>query len=218
MSARLSARGGSFRDHYTPSIAAPADRPPLQRAAIVEAARSLIIAGGVEAMSLRRLARQMGVTAPALYAHVRDKQDLLRAVAEAETDRLAASFDAFADLEPVERIRAHSRAYVAYSRDNPELFRVILMVPPAGTVGTVPLPATTTAFAAAVRAVEDAIATGAIEADNALLVALTLWSGAHGVATLLQLGFDLPPELEDAMIDEVTERILAGYGAHAKPG
>lgn len=153
----------------------------------------------------------MGVTAPALYAHVRDKQDLLRAVAEAETDRLAASFGAFADLDPIERIRAHSRAYVAYSRDNPDLFRVILLVPPAGPVGTVSLPATTTAFAAAVRAVEEAIATGVIKADDPQLVALTLWSGAHGVATLLQLGFDLPPALEDAMIDEITDRILAGY-------
>lgn len=179
----------------------------------MDAARELIVAGGVEAMSLRRLAQRMGVTAPALYAHVRDKQDLLRAVADEETNQLATSFAAFADLDPIERIRAHGRAYVAYSRDNPELFRVILMVPPAGPAGAVPLPATTEAFAAAVRSVDDAIETGIIKADDPLLVALTLWSGAHGVATLLQLGFDLPRELEDAMIDEVTDRILAGYGA-----
>ena len=60
----------------------PADRPPLQRETIVEAARDLIITDGLEALSLRRLAGQLGVTAPALYAHVRDKQDLLRALAE----------------------------------------------------------------------------------------------------------------------------------------
>jgi hypothetical protein len=46
-----------------------------------------------------------------------------------------------------------------------------------------------------------------------VLVALTLWSGAHGVASVLQLGFGLPPELEEAMIDEITDRILAGYRA-----
>mgnify|MGYP000523519977 CR=1 FL=1 len=56
-----------------------------------------------------------------------------------------------------------------------------------------------------------AIAAGAIASDDPLLVALTLWSGTHGVATVLQLGFGLPPELEDAMIDEVTDRLLAGY-------
>ena len=189
----------------------PADRPLLQRDAIVDAARALIVAGGLEALSLRRLARGMGVTAPALYAHVRDKQDLLRAVVDIEIEALAASFERFKDLDPVDRIRAHSRAYVAYARENPELFRVMLLVPPAGLAGGVPLPATTNAFAEAVRAVDEAIATGAIKSDDALLVAMTLWSGAHGVASLLQLGFDLPRELEDAMIDEITDRILAGY-------
>ena len=189
----------------------PADRPPLQRDAIVDAARDLIVAGGLKALSLRRLARGMGVTAPAFYAHVEDKEDLLRAVVDAEIEVLAASFEEFDDLDPVERIRAHGRAYVAYARENPELFRVMLLVPPAGPPGTVPLPATTRAFAAAVGAVDEAIAAGDIKADDALLVALTLWSGAHGVATLLQLGFDLPLELEDAMIDEITDRILAGY-------
>ena len=189
----------------------PADRPLLQRDAIVDAARALIVAGGLEALSLRRLARGMGVTAPALYAHVRDKQDLLRAVVDIEIEALAASFERFKDLDPLDRIRAHSRAYVAYARENPELFRVMLLVPPAGLAGGVPLPATTNAFAEAVRAVDEAIATGAIKSDDALLVAMTLWSGAHGVASLLQLGFDLPRELEDAMIDEITDRILAGY-------
>ena len=189
----------------------PADRPLLQRDAIVDAARALIVAGGLEALSLRRLARGMGVTAPALYAHVRDKQDLLRAVVDIEIEALAASFEKFKDLDPVDRIRAHSRAYVAYARENPELFRVMLLVPPAGLAGGVPLPATTNAFAEAVRAVDEAIATGAIKSDDAVLVAMTLWSGAHGVASLLQLGFDLPRELEDAMIDEITDRILAGY-------
>jgi len=191
----------------------PADRPLLQRDAIVDAARALIVAGGLEALSLRRLARGMGVTAPALYAHVRDKQDLVRAVVDIEIEALAASFEKFKDLGPVDRIRAHSRAYVVYARENPELFRVMLLVPPGGLAGGVPLPATTNAFAEAVRAVDEAIATGAIKSDDALLVALTLWSGAHGVASLLQLGFDLPRELEDAMIDEVTDRILAGYQA-----
>ena len=31
------------------------------------------------------------------------------------------------------------------------------------------------------------------------------------LAAVLQLGFGLPAELEDAMIDEVTDRLLAGY-------
>ncbi|MEZ5183034.1 MAG: TetR family transcriptional regulator [Acidimicrobiales bacterium] len=114
------------------------DREPLQRDAIVEAARQLVIAGGLEALSLRRLAAQLGVTAPALYAHVRHKQDLLRAIAEVEFDRLVARFDAVAATDPVARIRAHGRAYVEHAREHPELFRVMFLFPPEMIPADVP--------------------------------------------------------------------------------
>jgi AcrR family transcriptional regulator len=195
-------------------VAAP-DRPLLQRDAIVAEARALVVAEGLEGLSLRRLAARLGVTAPALYAHVRDKQDLLRALAEGEFDALVARFAEVDDPDPVARIKGHGRAYVQHARDNPELFRVMFLFPPELSPASVPagveLPGATRAFAAAAEAVEDAIASGAIVADDPLLVALTLWSGIHGVANVLQLGFGLPTDLEDAMIDEVTERLLAGY-------
>lgn len=179
------------------------------------AARSLIVADGLEALSLRRLAGHLGVTAPALYAHVRDKQDLLRALAEVEFDALVARFDDVTDPDPVARIKGHGRAYVRHARENPELFRVMFLFPPELSPASVPpgveLPGATRAFQVAAEAVEQAIAAGAIVSDDPLLVALTLWSGTHGVATVLQLGFGLPPDLEDAMIDEITDRLLAGY-------
>ena len=63
--------------------------PPLTRESVIEAARRSIVADGLEAVSLRKLAASLGVTAPALYAYVDDKRDLLRAVAEREFQRLA---------------------------------------------------------------------------------------------------------------------------------
>jgi AcrR family transcriptional regulator len=195
--------------------AATPTRPALRRDTIVATARQMIVADGVEALSLRGLARRLGVTAPALYSHVDNKEAVIRAVAEIEIGRLAGDFDAVQDADPVERIRAQSRAYVTYARENPELFSLILLAPPDLDVASLPpdapLETTTQAFAAASSAVDDAIAAGAIASDNPLLVALTLWSAAHGVATVLRLGLGLPPELEDAMTDEITDRILAGY-------
>lgn len=192
-----------------------ADRPPLQREAIVEAARELVLAGGLEALSLRRLAAKLGVTAPALYAHVRGKSDLLRALAEDQFDRLVARFDAMGPFtDPIDRIRAQGRAYVAAAREQPELFGVMFLFPPELPAADVPeeakLPGATRAFAAAAGAVEDAVAAGVLEGDP-LLMSLTFWSGVHGVAQVLQLGFGLPPELEDELVDEVVERLIEGY-------
>jgi AcrR family transcriptional regulator len=61
---------------------APSRRVPLTRERVVEAALELIDAEGVASLSMRRLGRKLGVEGMALYTHVRDKDDLLRAVAE----------------------------------------------------------------------------------------------------------------------------------------
>src|ERR1700704_2366793 len=54
----------------------------LTRAAMVERALMIGETGGLDAVSLRRLASEFGVTPMALYRHLRDKQDLINAMAE----------------------------------------------------------------------------------------------------------------------------------------
>src|SRR2546427_12644350 len=54
----------------------------LTREAIVARALELGGAEGLEAVSLRRLASELGVTPMALYRHVRDKEDLINAMTE----------------------------------------------------------------------------------------------------------------------------------------
>jgi TetR/AcrR family tetracycline transcriptional repressor len=54
----------------------------LTRAAIVKRALKIGEAEGLDAVSLRRLASEFRVTPMALYRHVRDKQDLINAMAE----------------------------------------------------------------------------------------------------------------------------------------
>ncbi|MEV0619104.1 TetR/AcrR family transcriptional regulator [Nonomuraea sp. NPDC050404] len=53
-------------------------RPPrISRAEIVAAANKVIEEDGVAGLTMRRLAREVGSTAMALYHHVRDKEELL---------------------------------------------------------------------------------------------------------------------------------------------
>jgi len=53
----------------------------LTRDAVVDAAVDLLAEVGLEGLSLRRLARELGVSAPTLYWHVADKRTLLDHVA-----------------------------------------------------------------------------------------------------------------------------------------
>ena len=68
----------------------------LTRRAIVVRGLELGDAEGLEAVSLRRLASDLGVTPLALYRHVKDKQDLINAMYEA----IVEDFDLRSDVRP----------------------------------------------------------------------------------------------------------------------
>jgi TetR/AcrR family tetracycline transcriptional repressor len=63
-------------------------RRGLTREAVVGRALEIADTEGLEAVSLRRLASELGVTPMALYRHVRDKQDLVNAMTEAVLEDL----------------------------------------------------------------------------------------------------------------------------------
>src|SRR5215212_1605392 len=64
------------------TTAPPKTRDPLSKQRIVEAALRVMDTEGLEAVSMRRVAREVGVEAMSLYNHVRDKEDLLDAMVE----------------------------------------------------------------------------------------------------------------------------------------
>jgi len=191
---------------------------PLTRDAIVGAAREMLDTADLDSLSLRRLAAALGVTAPALYAHVEDKGDLLAAVAEQGFAELVDAFDAVDADDPVDRLLGYSRAYVDKAVSDPEVFKVMFIFRP----GMVPLPdvdnelpAATAAFDRPIETIAAAIAAGEIHPDrDPVLTALTLWTTAHGVASVLLLGSSggrvVLPDNADALIDDVLEVTLAG--------
>jgi AcrR family transcriptional regulator len=58
-------------------------REPLTRQRIVKAALRIMDEEGLEAVSMRRIGRALGVEAMSLYNHVRDKEDILESICEA---------------------------------------------------------------------------------------------------------------------------------------
>ena len=187
---------------------------PLSRAAVVAAAREMIATKGLDAVSLRGLSATLGVTAPALYAYVTDKHDLLRAVAEHEFSRLLEVFDAIDDPDPLVRVASYSRAYIDYAVANPSLFRTMFLFPPEMVLpelGEADLPIASTAFEVPYAAIGEAIDTGALPAGtDPLLAALTLWTATHGAADVLLLGLVFDPDAATALVDAVLDTVITG--------
>ncbi len=86
-------------------------RPALTRAAIVARALEIGTAEGLEAVSLRRLAQELGVTPMALYRHVRDKQDLINAMTEVVLEGMDATPNVRPEMTWAERLRLEIDSY-----------------------------------------------------------------------------------------------------------
>lgn len=188
-------------------------RETLTRDAVVAAARDQILTKGLDAVSLRQVAAALGVTAPALYAYVTDKRDLLRAVAEDEFRRLLDRFAEVSETRPLERMRQLSTVYVTYAIENPELFKTMFLFPPELSIGEATgqeLPMATQAFNYAIDAVREGMATGELAEADPTLVTFVSWTATHGLADVLNLGFAFDDATRDLLISTTIDTIIDG--------
>jgi AcrR family transcriptional regulator len=96
-------------------------RERLTRERIVDAALAVMDAEGLDAVTMRRVAREVGVEAMSLYHHVRDKDDLLQAVC----DRVMAGYEfSLAGGSWEERCREAGRAWRRLLHAHPDMMRL----------------------------------------------------------------------------------------------
>lgn len=184
----------------------------LTRDRIIEAAETIVRDEGIEALGLRRLGRDLGVTAPALYGYVENLEDLKRALAERQFGALMARFEQVEARAPEKRVRALSRAYIDYSLDEPNLFKLLFIYPPdiGGTGVEHELPVATKVFMAAAEPLEQGIVSGIFAPYEATEAALTVWAAVHGCATALSLDFGFDRDTVERLIDNVLDMVIAG--------
>lgn len=168
------------------------------RSALVEAGLNALESAPIEDLSLRALAREVGVSPTAVYRHFPDKQALLGALAAEGIEQLgqyqqaaAASAEGNSDA-----FGATGRAYVRWALANPALFRLVFGQ--GRDVGS-------SIFGdnLAARLLQDK-ALRAVRGDEAGARQLMIqaWAVVHGLA-MLMLDGQLPQD--DALIDRVID-------------
>lgn len=98
------------------------------RKVLLDRAATVIAEQGIEALSLRALARDIGVSHAAPARHFTDKTDLLRALATEGSHRLLDYVLAAADAagtDPLARYNALGQAYIRFSLEFPAYYRTI---------------------------------------------------------------------------------------------
>jgi AcrR family transcriptional regulator len=99
----------------------------LTRERIVEVAGALVDAEGLDAVSVRRLATELGVAGPSLYNHFATKNEILDAVADAVVAQVDVSF--FATHEWPEALRLWAHSYHAVLCAHPNIVPVLAQGP-----------------------------------------------------------------------------------------
>lgn len=94
--------------------------PSKRQASILDAAHKVLAEEGAAALTMGRLARELGIKAPSLYKHYASKEGLLgRLVA----DGFVAQIEALESAEPT--LLGYARAYRRFALENPELYRLM---------------------------------------------------------------------------------------------
>lgn len=175
------------------------------RSALLDAGLRLLRARSVDSLSLRELAREVGVSAAAIYRHFPDKNALMAALAVEGLERLAkmqrqATRSAGGGKAG---FLASGMAYVRFAVDNPALFRLVFSAAQQGD----PLEAQPDSVSAALgdlrRHIEALMPEGSPGAERKA-AALHAWALVHGIA---QLVLDRQIQPDWRLIERVLSRM-----------
>lgn len=156
------------------------------REALLLRAWNAIDAGGVDALSLRQLARDLGVSHGASARHFSDRTALLDAVAVAGftrlNDELAAAVEQSAPFG--ERLRAAGFAYIGFAVEHPAILEVMYKAKHHLGASEELRERSRASMAMVVTFVAAAQTAGEIPVGDAERRALVIFASVHGVAAL----------------------------------
>ena len=181
------------------------------RTALLEAAERTLADGGE--LSLRELARKVGVSHGAPRRHFADKQALLDALAEEGFARLGRALDeAVASASSFDaRLLAFARTYVGFAVSHAALLDLMF----AGKQASPSLhDASERAFAGPRAAIGDAQAAGEVVPGTEEEVATVVFAALQGLAGMVRGGL-LDPDVLDATVPAIVERLLLGLRPRA---
>ncbi len=173
----------------------PASRPPLDRAAVIQAAAELVNAAGPEGLTIHALALRLGIRPPSLYNHVAGLEELWRELALLNWRQLSEQLtQAAVGRAGPEGILALAQAYRAYVKAYPGLYQAGQR-PPASRDD----PQLAAAAAQVVRPVLAVVESLGLSGADAIHAVRALRSAVHGFVSIeIAGGFGLPLDLDES--------------------
>ena len=180
---------------------------------IAAAARKILEQEGAEAVSMRRVAADVGITAMAIYRHFPGRDALLAAVADAGFEALSRQYKESNRRPFKAQLSELMEKYLDFALKHPRLFEYMFLSPrkearrfPADFIARRSPTANILA-----DLVKRAIDSRELKEDDAWEVALSISAEAHGLIILyLAQRFDLPENKFRALYRRSLRRLLDG--------
>lgn len=190
-----------------------------QHDAILAAACDLYIKAGLSGFSMRKLAKEVGVTAPALYRHYDGREAVLAdVVREAYRAFLSYIYRALEGATPLERFERAGEGYLDFAIEHPRWYAILFSGPER--LGMQALPDDIEAMGCAIHQfwidrVGECMRAGVLPEGDPLDVSLTMWAHAHGMVQLFHQGRlgTKDPDAFRALFAASAERIWSGLAS-----
>ena len=163
-----------------------------QRDRILGCACELYLEHGLDGFSMRKLAKEVGVTAPALYRHYEGREAVLADVLrEAHRTFSRYLYAALGAPSPLERFHAAGEQYLSFVIDHPRWYGIMHTAP--DHLGMERVPEDIEALQAATHQfwldrVRECMEAGILRKGDPAETSITLWAHAHGMVQLYHQG------------------------------
>ncbi|MFW6051081.1 MAG: TetR/AcrR family transcriptional regulator [Myxococcota bacterium] len=184
----------------------------VDRRELLDAASAIVAHEGISALSVRRVAKEVGASTMVVYTHFGDKSGLVEAVAAEGFRRFAATLAEVHRDDPFEHLMETGRAYRRYAQANPSYYRLLFsrVRPPDGGFAEAKRHGEV-AYAILLEGVTRVLARLDRPAREVEAAAVQVWSTVHGFVSL-ELSHELPPDRADALYEATLAFVLRGLG------
>lgn len=186
------------------------------REEIMNAARELFVRDGYANVSMRKIAEKIGYSPTTIYLYFKDKNDLLYQICEQTFERLARNIKSIEQLsdQPLEKLRSGLREYIYFGLKHPSQYEIVFITPLLisdkpdfeETNGRL-------AFDTLRRVVSECVEANLLKSKDIELISQTLWTGIHGITSLLIKHPHFPFVQKEMLIDSVIDTLIAGTKA-----
>lgn len=156
---------------------------------ILDTSRHLLFNKGYTSLSMRSIAKEVGVSATSIYLHFDNKDHLLHTIIEESVEELSTSieenFNEHTDV--ITQFESVIQGYIDFALNNSEKYQIIYMVK-SDAMARYPKEKFRRArrcYELLVNIISTGVAEGVMEEDDPVTAAYSIWAQLHGVISVV---------------------------------